>query len=47
MEQGAVASGLTSGGNTMAIWQITLVVVCAIALLGLLWARANEKKKTA
>jgi hypothetical protein len=31
----------------MALWQITLVAVCAVALIGLLWARANEKKKTA
>jgi hypothetical protein len=31
----------------MAIWQMTIVAVCVIALVGLVWARMNEKKKTA
>ena len=47
MEQGPSVRSRIYGGNTMAIWQITLVAACAIALIGLLWARANEKKKTA
>ena len=29
----------------MATWQIILIVVCVVALAGLLWARANEQKQ--
>ena len=31
----------------MEMWQIVLVAVFAAALVGLIWARMNEKKKTA
>lgn len=30
---------------TIPIWQMALIAVCAVALLGLLWARANERKQ--
>jgi hypothetical protein len=31
----------------MELWQMTILGVCAVALVGLIWARMNEKKKTA
>lgn len=31
----------------MAIWQMSIIAVCVLALAGLIWARMNEKKKTA
>jgi hypothetical protein len=29
----------------MAIWQLAIIGVGVISLLGLLWARANERKR--
>ena len=31
----------------MEMWQMTVLAVFAVALVGLIWARMNEKKKTA